>query len=69
MYAIELPKELLGRLVRLRAITGKPVARLVREAVQDYLEREKSRLVSAATGSEAEEDVGDGHATEEPSPS
>ena len=67
MYAIELPKELLGRLVRLRAITGKPVARLVREAVQDYLERERSSLVGAATGSE--EDVGDGHATEEASPS
>ena len=65
MYAIELPKELLGRLARLRAITGKPIARLVRDAVQDYLEREKSRLVGAATGSE--EDIGDGHAAEGPS--
>ncbi len=45
MYAIELPKELLGRLARLRTITGKPIARQVREAVRDYLEREKDRLV------------------------
>ena len=58
MYAIELPKEVLGRLARLRAVTGKPVARLVREAVQDYLEREKSRLVGL------EEGAGNGHSAE-----
>lgn len=52
MYAIELPKELLGLLARLRRITGKPIARQVREAVQDYLEREKLRLV----GYESEEE-------------
>ncbi len=43
MYAIELPKELLGLLARLRRITGKPIARQVREAVLKYLEREKTR--------------------------
>ncbi len=45
MYAIELPEELLSSLARLRAITGKPIARQVRDAVRDYLEREKHRLV------------------------
>ncbi len=54
MYAIELPKDLLGRLARLRAITGKAIARQVREAVQDYLEREKFRLVGDASGAEEE---------------
>jgi predicted DNA-binding protein len=53
MYAIELPKELLGVLARLRRITGKPIARQVREAVQDYLEREKFRLVGDTPGEEA----------------
>jgi len=56
MYAIELPKELLGLLARLRRITGKPIARQVREAVQDYLEREKFRLVGDPSG----EEVGSG---------
>jgi predicted DNA-binding protein len=50
MYAIELPKELLGLLARLRRITGKPIAKQVREAVQDYLERERLRLVDEASG-------------------
>ncbi len=52
MYAIELPKELLGRLARLRTITGKPIARQVRDAVHDYLEREKLRLVGETPGLE-----------------
>lgn len=52
MYAIELPKELLGRLARLRSITRKSIARQVREAVQDYLDREKFRLVGEASGEE-----------------
>ncbi len=52
MYAIELPKELLGLLARLRRVTGKPIARQVREAVQDYLEREKVRLVGEASAEE-----------------
>ncbi len=65
MYAIELPKELLGRLVRLRALTGKPVARLVREAVQDYLEREKLRLVGDASGGGG--GGTDGHSEDPPS--
>lgn len=43
MYAIELPKELLGRLAQLRARNGKPIARQVREAVQAYCEREEAR--------------------------
>jgi predicted DNA-binding protein len=50
MYAIELPKELLGLLARLKRITGKPIARQVREAVRDYLEREKFRLVGETPG-------------------
>ncbi len=65
MYAIELPRELLERLSRLRTITGRPIARLVREAVQDYLEREKLRLVGDGPGTE--EATGDAHAAEEPS--
>lgn len=52
MYAIELPKELLGRLARLRTITGKSIARQVREAVQNYLEREKLRLIGDESGAE-----------------
>ena len=43
MYAIELPKELLGRLAQLRAKNGKPIARQVREAVQAYCQREETR--------------------------
>ena len=65
MYAIELPKELLGRLARLRTITGKPIARQVREAVHDYLEREKFRLVGAASG--GGEEGTDGHNEDPPS--
>ncbi len=65
MYAIELPKELLGRLARLRAITGKPIARQVREAVHDYLEREKFRLAGDPAG--AEEGGANGHDERPPS--
>ena len=43
MYAIELPKELLGRLAQLRAKNGKPIARQVREAVEAYCEQEETR--------------------------
>ena len=43
MYAIELPRELLGRLAQLRTKNGKPIARQVREAVQAYCEREEAR--------------------------
>lgn len=63
MYAIELPKELLGRLARLRTITRKSIARQVREAVQDYLEREKFRLV----GDMSDEEVSSGESTYPPS--
>lgn len=66
MYAIELPEELLGRLARLRTITKKSIARQVREAVRDYLEREKIRLVSDSSGDG--EEATDGH-TEDPPPS
>lgn len=65
MYAIELPKELLGRLARLRTITGKPIARQVRDAVQDYLDREKSRLVGDTSG--AREEAADGYNEDPPS--
>ena len=47
MYAIELPRELLGRLAQLRAKNGKPIARQVREAVQAYCEREETRAVGS----------------------
>lgn len=47
MYAIELPKELLGRLAQLRARNGKPIARQVREAVQAYCEREEARMAES----------------------
>ncbi len=43
MYAIELPKELLGRLAQLRAKNGKPIARQVREAVSAYCKQEEAR--------------------------
>ncbi len=65
MYAIELPKELLGRLARLRAITGKSIAGQVREAVQDYLEREKLRLLAVTSG--GGEERADGHDEDPPS--
>ncbi len=47
MYAIELPKELLGRLAQLRAKTGKPIARQVREALQAYREGEEARTAES----------------------
>lgn len=53
MYAIELPRQLLGRLALLRSVTGKPIAKQVREAVQDYLEREKLKFVGVEPGEEA----------------
>jgi len=43
MYAIELPRELLGRLAQLRAKNGKPIARQVRDAVKEYCDREEAR--------------------------
>ena len=43
MYAIELPRDLLGRLAQLRAKNGKPIAKQVREAVKAYCEREEAR--------------------------
>lgn len=41
MYRIELPKELLARLHRIRQQTGKPIAHQVREAVDDYCSRQE----------------------------
>jgi predicted DNA-binding protein len=39
MYRIELPRDLLVRLAKLRTQTGKPIAHQVREAVQEYCDR------------------------------
>jgi predicted DNA-binding protein len=41
MYSIELPKDLLVRLHRIREQTGKPIAHQVREAVDDYCSRQE----------------------------
>jgi predicted DNA-binding protein len=41
VYRIELPKELLARLHRIREQTGKPIAHQVREAVDGYCSRQE----------------------------
>jgi len=52
MYAIELPKELLARLARLRDLNRKPIAHQVREAVKEYCEREEATAVARRPDSE-----------------
>lgn len=54
MYAIELPRELLGRLARLREKTRKPISHQVREAVEIYCQQKEAMLQPGA-GPAAEE--------------
>lgn len=54
MYAIELPKELLGRLARLREKTRKSISHQVREAVEIYCQQNEAEINTAPASQEAQ---------------
>lgn len=56
MYAIELPRELLGRLARLRERNGRPISHQVREAVEIYCQQAEAAF---DTGAQPEPRKGD----------
>ncbi|HET8580754.1 MAG TPA: hypothetical protein VFL31_07125 [Nitrospiraceae bacterium] len=58
MYAIELPKELLWRLARLRERNRKPIARQVREVVEAYCQEQEAMMsaLDQVAGEEATDD-------------
>ncbi len=43
VYKFELPPELMGRMVKIRKRTKKPLARQVREAVKEYCDKEEKQ--------------------------